>query len=61
MAANCSADVEASINRIDSILTSGNDTQIQELKDSFGMSNVTHVDDFAAGRQSFASVETPIY
>ena len=47
MPANCSADVQASIAQIDNILTSGNQTAIQQLKDSFGMGVLTHNDDFA--------------
>ena len=54
MPANCSADVQASIVRIDSILTGGNQTQIQQLKDDFGMGVLTHDDDFAAARQLFS-------
>lgn len=53
MPANCSADVEATITHIDRTLASNNQTQIQALKDSFGMGDLSHSDDFVSARQLF--------
>jgi len=47
MPVNCSADVEAVISRVDEIFTSTDATAIQALKDSFGIGDVTHLDDAA--------------
>jgi hypothetical protein len=44
---NCSADVEAIIAYVDTVLTSENTTAIDALKASFGMSDLSHLDDFA--------------
>ncbi|KAI0058076.1 peptidase S28 [Artomyces pyxidatus] len=46
MPANCSADVEAAITYIDSIANSTNTTAIAALKNSFGVGNLSHIDDF---------------
>jgi len=47
---NCSADVEAVIAHIDKVFTSKNETAIQAIKDSFGMGDMTHLDDVAGAR-----------
>ncbi|KAF8869174.1 peptidase S28 [Mucidula mucida] len=47
MPANCSSDVQAAVARIDEILDSGDVVAIQQLKETFGMGNVTYSDDFA--------------
>ncbi|KIL68178.1 hypothetical protein M378DRAFT_158717 [Amanita muscaria Koide BX008] len=47
MPQNCSADVEAVIQYIDQTFTSSNTTRINEIKDLFGMSSVSHLDDAA--------------
>ncbi|GLB34086.1 putative to MEROPS serine peptidase family S28 [Lyophyllum shimeji] len=47
MPSNCSADVQAVINHIDTVFTSNNATAIQFIKESFGMGNLTHLDDVA--------------
>lgn len=47
MPANCSADVQAVISRIDKIFIGKNDTAIQAIKENFGLGNMTHLDDVA--------------
>ncbi|PPQ74362.1 hypothetical protein CVT24_000656 [Panaeolus cyanescens] len=47
MPANCSADVQAVISYVDKTLMTGNKKAIQTLKDTFGLGNVSHIDDFA--------------
>jgi hypothetical protein len=47
MPQNCSADVQAVIQRVDSTLLGRNATAIQALRDNWGMGDVTHLDDFA--------------
>lgn len=53
MPKNCSADVEAVIAHVDKILTGTNKTAITVLKESFGMGDVTHLDDFASVREYY--------
>lgn len=48
MPKNCSADVEAVITHVDTVLTTGSKSQISQLKDLFGLSALTHVDDVAS-------------
>lgn len=55
MPKNCSADVQAVIAHVDKVFTGNNKTAIQDLKDSFGMGDVTHLDD-AAGSRMFLLV-----
>lgn len=50
MPTNCSADVEAVITHVDSVLTGSNQTAINETKALFGLGNLTHLDDFASAR-----------
>ncbi|KAJ6616277.1 peptidase S28 [Mycena sp. CBHHK59/15] len=47
MPANCSADVEAVIAHIDQVFTGKDQKSIQSIKSSFGMGDVTHLDDVA--------------
>ncbi|KAG7443164.1 uncharacterized protein BT62DRAFT_935498 [Guyanagaster necrorhizus] len=47
MPANCSADVAAVIAHIDQVFPSGNQSAIQQIKNSFGMGDMTHLDDVA--------------
>ncbi|KAJ7603739.1 serine carboxypeptidase S28-domain-containing protein [Roridomyces roridus] len=47
MAANCSADIKAVVSHIDKVFTGTNQTAIQEIKESFGMGDMTHLDDVA--------------
>ncbi|KAJ7625515.1 serine carboxypeptidase S28-domain-containing protein [Roridomyces roridus] len=47
MAANCSADIKAVISHLDQVFTGTNQTAIQEIKESFGMGDMTHLDDVA--------------
>ncbi|CDO72685.1 hypothetical protein BN946_scf184985.g105 [Trametes cinnabarina] len=51
MPANCSADVEAVIAHVDSVIASGDSTQIDALKSTFGLQGLAHNDDFAAALQ----------
>lgn len=48
MAQNCSKDVSLVIDYIDTVLTGGNATAVQQLKKNFGLENLEHNDDFAA-------------
>ena len=52
MPQNCSADVQAVIAHVDDVIAGNNTTAIQALKASFGMGDVTHLDDFAGARKS---------
>ncbi|KAG6846633.1 hypothetical protein H0H93_012724, partial [Arthromyces matolae] len=47
MPQNCSADAQAVISYIDSVLDGGNATAIQGVKDNFGLGGIVHLDDFA--------------
>jgi hypothetical protein len=47
MAANCSADVEAAISHIDQVFSGHNQTAIQQIKELFGLGEMTHLDDVA--------------
>ncbi|TFK43798.1 serine carboxypeptidase S28-domain-containing protein [Crucibulum laeve] len=47
MPQNCSADIQAVIAHIDQVFTGPNTTAIQAIKDSFGMGELTHLDDVA--------------
>jgi hypothetical protein len=53
MPQNCSADVQAVIQYVDQVFTSGDDQTIQEVKDIFGMGSVTHSDDVAGACKDF--------
>ena len=48
MPKNCSADVQAVIQHVDQVFTSGNNEEAGYIKDLFGMSDVTHLDDVAS-------------
>ncbi|PAV21369.1 peptidase S28 [Pyrrhoderma noxium] len=47
MPQNCSADVQAVVAHIDKTFTSGTTDEINFIKDTFGLGNVTHLDDVA--------------
>ncbi|KAF9044514.1 hypothetical protein BDZ89DRAFT_1058999 [Hymenopellis radicata] len=47
MPANCSSDFQAVISHVDEVFSSDDDLAIQALKETFGMGNVTYVDDVA--------------
>ncbi|QRW04214.1 Serine carboxypeptidase S28 [Ceratobasidium sp. AG-Ba] len=47
MPKNCSADVQSVINYVDATFTFGSRQQIQTLKETLGMGNMTHADDVA--------------
>lgn len=47
MPQNCSADVQAVVAYVDQVFTSTNETAIEEVKDAFGLSDLSHVDDVA--------------
>jgi len=49
---NCSADVGAVIAHIDKVFTSKDETAIQAIKDSFGMGDMTHLDDVVGALQN---------
>lgn len=51
MPKNCSADIEAVISHIDEVFVFGTEAQKQEIKDMFGMGDVTHLDDVAGSRE----------
>ncbi|KAH8118760.1 serine carboxypeptidase S28-domain-containing protein [Phellopilus nigrolimitatus] len=48
MPQNCSADVQAVIEHVDTTFTSGSTAEIDDLKSNFGLLNMTHLDDVAA-------------
>jgi hypothetical protein len=52
MAKNCSSDVSLVIDHIDSVLLNGTDSEIHSLKQSFGLEDLEHNDDFAAALQN---------
>ena len=54
MPANCSADVQAVIAHIDEVFSGEDTTAIDQLKDLFGLGNVTHLDDVVAAREFIA-------
>ncbi|KAI0737246.1 peptidase S28 [Daedaleopsis nitida] len=51
MPQNCSADVQAVITHVDSILLANDTTQVHNLKKTFGLDGLAHNDDFAAALQ----------
>ena len=53
MPQNCSADVQAVVQYVDQVFTSGDSQKTQEIKDLFGMDNVTHSDDASGACKDF--------
>lgn len=47
MPQNCSKDVSRVIDYMDNLAQSGNEKQIQSLKNMFGLGDLEHFDDFA--------------
>ena len=47
MPQNCSADVQAVVAHIDKTFTSGTTNEINAIKDTFGLGDITHLDDVA--------------
>ena len=62
MPANCSADVQAVIEHVDSVFLNGTDDEITALKDNFGLGAVTHLDDAAGAckASTFITVNTNV-
>lgn len=52
MPANCSADVSAVIEHVDSILLGDDDEAKQALKEKFGLGAIEHDDDFASALEN---------
>jgi hypothetical protein len=52
MAKNCSSDVSLVIDHVDAVLLNGTDSEIFSLKQSFGLEDLEHNDDFAAALQN---------
>ena len=52
MPANCSADVQAVIEEVDNVLSTGNPQEIQAIKANFGLQDIVHLDDFASASMS---------
>jgi len=50
MPQNCSADVQVVMAHIDEVFSGENATAIQEIKELFGMGDMTHLDDVAGAR-----------
>ncbi len=50
MPVNCSADVEAVITHIDQVFSGRDQKAINEIKDMFGLTVMTHLDDVAGAR-----------
>ena len=53
MPQNCSADVQAVIAHVDEVFTSNNTDAIQKIKDTFGLGELSHLDDVAGSREIF--------
>jgi len=51
MPRNCSADVQVVIKHIDRVFTSSDTASINAVKDMFGMSDLSHLDDVAGARE----------
>lgn len=51
MPANCSADLQAIITHVDEVLVGDDSSAINELKASFGLGDLTRLDDVAAARE----------
>ena len=54
MPSNCSADVQAVIAHVDSVLSGPNTNATNQLKHLFGLVDLKHSDDFAAAREFLA-------
>ena len=52
MPQNCSADVSAVIEHVDSVLKTGSEEEKQALKERFGLGDVVHDDDFAGALEN---------
>ncbi|KAL1743373.1 serine carboxypeptidase S28-domain-containing protein [Schizophyllum fasciatum] len=52
MPRNCSADVQAVIAYVDEVFTGTNETEIQAVKDAFGLGSMSHLDDVAGARKN---------
>jgi len=44
---NCSSDIQAVIKHIDTVFKGNDKSAINAIKDNFGLTNLTHVDDVA--------------
>jgi hypothetical protein len=51
MPKNCSADVVAVINHVDTVFTLGTAKQKQALKENWGLGDLEHLDDVAGARE----------
>lgn len=51
MPANCSSDVQAVIAYVDEVFATEDEVAINDLKEIFGMGNITYIDDVAAARK----------
>jgi hypothetical protein len=60
MPANCSADVAAVVAHFDKTFTGKNKTAIDNLKATFGMEEMSHLDDVAGSRASFHFLAFPL-
>jgi len=56
MPQNCSSDVEAVIAYLDGMYANNDTTGIQTLKETFGLGDLVHTDDFAAAREFSCSL-----
>lgn len=56
MPQNCSADVQAVISHIDTVFTSGQQSETDQIKELFGLSELTHLDDVAGARKSGSQI-----
>lgn len=57
MPKNCSSDVQAVISHIDKVFTFGPKSEITKIKATFGLQNLTHLDDVAGARESILLVD----
>ena len=52
MPQNCSADIQAVVEYLDQNYAENNTAVLQDLKETFGLGSLGHIEDFAAARES---------
>jgi hypothetical protein len=57
MPQNCSSDVQAVIAYLDGMFAANDTAGIQTLKETFGLGDLVHVDDFASARESSSFIQ----
>lgn len=59
MPQNCSADVQAVITHIDQVFTNGSQSEINSIKNLFGLGGLSHLDDTAGACKEFFKLSAP--